>query len=87
MKISFSRLKKANRFNYKPRYYDAEKEADAKRKKEIERNIQNPERIDLRREMRQKWGRHDRTRTKSRTYTLAIYVVILFVIIYYLFFK
>ena len=87
MKISFSRIQKARQFNYKPRYYDAEREADEKRKKEIELNVLNPKRIDLRREMRHKWGRHDRTRSKSRSYSLAIYVVILFVIIYFLFFK
>lgn len=87
MKISFSRIQKARQFDYKPRYYDAVKEADEKRKKEIERNIQNPERIDLRRDMRQKWGRHDRIRSKSRNYSIAIYIVLLFVIIYFIFFK
>ena len=86
MKITFLKTAKARKFNYKPRYYDAQKEADEKRKKEIEENIKNPERINLRREMRQKWGRHDRTRSKSRTYSMAIYVVLLLIILYILFF-
>ena len=82
MKISFVRVKKARKFDYKPRYYDAQKEADEKRKKEIETNIKNPERINLRREMREKWGRHDRTRNKSRNYSIAIYIAILIAILY-----
>lgn len=86
MKISFLKTAKARRFDYKPRYYDAQKEADQKRKKEIEENIKNPDRIDFRREMRSKWGRHDRTRKKSRAYSMAIYVVLLIIILYYLFF-
>ncbi|OYT14857.1 MAG: hypothetical protein B7C24_16075 [Bacteroidetes bacterium 4572_77] len=84
MKITFAKIKKARKFDYKPRYYDAQKEADEKRKKEIEANIQNPERINLRREMRQKWGRHDRTRQKSRNYSIAIYVTILIAILYFI---
>lgn len=86
MKITLFRTAKARRFDYKPRHYDAQKEADEKRKKEIEDNIKNPERVDLRREMRNKWGRHDRTRSKSRTYSIAIYIVILLIILYFLFF-
>ncbi len=82
MKISFVGIKKARKFDYKPRYYDAQKEADEKRKKEIETNIKNPERINLRREMREKWGRHDRTRNKSRNYSIAIYIAILIAILY-----
>ena len=85
MKISFIKTKKARQFDYKPRYYDAQKEADEKRKKEIEQNIMNPERINLRREMRQKWGRHDRTRSKSRNYSIAIYIAILIAISYLIF--
>jgi hypothetical protein len=86
MKISFLKTAKARKFNYQPRYYDAKKEAEEKRKKEIEDNIKNPERINLRREMHAKWGRHDRTRKKSRTYSMAIYIILLFIIIYILFF-
>ena len=86
MKITFLKTAKARKFDYKPRYYDAQKEADDKRKKEIEDNIKNPDRIDLRREMRSKWGRHDRTRAKSRSYSIAIYVILLLIILYILFF-
>jgi len=86
MKITFFRTQKARRFNYQPRYYDAQKEADEKRKREIEMNIKNPERINLRQEMREKWGRHDRTRSKSKTYSIAVYIILFLAIIYILFF-
>lgn len=85
MKVTFLKKAKARKFDYKPRYYDAQKEADEKRKREIEANIKNPERINLRREMKAKWGRNDRTRTKSKSYTTAIYVLLLFAILYYIF--
>ncbi|NPD45807.1 MULTISPECIES: hypothetical protein [unclassified Lentimicrobium] len=87
MKVTFLKTSKARKFDYKPRFYDAQKEADEKRKKEIEDNIKNPERLNLRREMQQKWGRHDRTRKKSKSYSLAIYIVLLIAIIYFMFFK
>lgn len=86
MKITLFSRAKTRQFNYQPRYYDAQKEADNKRKKEIEDNVKNPERINLRREMREKWGRHDRTRSKSKSYSMAIYIVLLILIIYILFF-
>ena len=86
MKITFLKTRKPHRFNYQPRYYDAQKEADERRKREIDMNVKNPERINLRQEMRQKWGRHDRTRSKSKVYSIAIYVVLLLAIIYILFF-
>jgi len=86
MKISFLKTARARKFDYKPRYYDAQKEADEKRKKEIEDNIKNPNRINLRQEMRNKWGRHDRTRKKSKAYTIGIYIVLLIIILYYIFF-
>jgi hypothetical protein len=86
MKITFLKTAKARKFDYKPRYYDAKKEADEKRKKEIEENIKNPDRINLRREMERKWGRGDRTRRKSRTYSMAVYLVLLIAILYIFFF-
>lgn len=86
MKVTFLKTAKARKFDYKPRYYDAKKEAEEKRKKEIEENIKNPDRVNLRREMERKWGRQDRTRTKSKAYTMAIYVVLLIAILYLYFF-
>jgi hypothetical protein len=83
MKITFLKKAKPKKFDYKPRYYDAQKEADEKRKKEIEENIKNPDRIDLRREMERKWNRKDRTRSKSKTYSIAVYIVLLIAILYF----
>jgi len=86
MKITFFSKAKARQFDYKPRYYDAKKEAEEKRKKEIENNIKNPERLSLRSEMRSKWGRHDNIRSKSKTYSIAVYIVLVVLIIYLIFF-
>lgn len=86
MKITFFSRTKARKFDYKPRYYDAQKEADEKRKKEIENNVKNPEQLNLRSEMRSKWGRHDNIRSKSKTYSLAVYIVLAILIIYLIFF-
>ncbi len=83
MKITFLKKAKPKQFDYKPRYYDAKKEADEKRKREIEENIKNPDRINLRREMERKWGRKDRTRSKSKTYSIAVYIVLLIAILYF----
>lgn len=85
MKVTFLKTAKARKFDYKPRYYDAQKEAEEKRKKEIEENIKNPDRINLRREMERKWGRRDRTRSKSKAYSMAIYVILLIAILYFYF--
>lgn len=84
MKIIFNKLKKPRQFKMKTRFYDAEKEAEEKRKKEIEENIKNPDRINFRDEIHAKWGREDRLRSKSKKYALYIYIILLLLILYYL---
>ncbi len=84
MKITFNKARKPRQFNINTRFYDAKKEAEEKRKKEIEEKIKNPERIDIRNEIRMKWARDDRTRVKSRRYALYVYIVLLAIILYYL---
>ncbi len=85
MKISLAKTPKPRQFGYKPRFYDAQKEADEKRKLEIEQNIKNPDRINLRREMQNKWGRKDSLRSNSRKYALLVYVVLLLILLYFFF--
>jgi len=84
MKITFNKARKPRKFEMKTRFYDAQKEAEEKRKKEIEDNIKNPGRIDIRREIRQKWARDDRTRVKSKKYALYFYIIALVIILYYI---
>jgi len=85
MKISFVRTARAKKYDYKPRYYDAQREADEKRKREIEENIKNPDRINFRKELSSKWSRGDHIRSKSKTYSIAIYIALLIAILYFIF--
>jgi len=82
MKVTFNKVRKPRQFTFKTRYYDEKKEAEAKRKAEIEENIKHPDRIDLRKEVQLKWRRDDRIRSKSRKYALYFYIVILLLILY-----
>nr|MDA3906841.1 hypothetical protein [Bacteroidales bacterium] len=56
---------------------------EAKRKAEIEDKIKNPDRVDIRKEIEMKWGRTDRTRSKSKKYALYFYVIVLAIILYF----
>lgn len=84
MKITFNKARKPKPFEMRTRFYDAKKEAEEKRKKEIEYNIKNPDRVDIRKEIRTKWARDDRIRVKSKKYALYIYIVLLILILYFI---
>ncbi|MBN2236545.1 MAG: hypothetical protein JW729_03240 [Bacteroidales bacterium] len=84
MKITFNKAQKPRQFSIKTRFYDEKKEHEEKRKKEIEDRIKNPDRVDFREEIKQKWGREDRLRSKSRKYALYIYIAVLALILYYI---
>lgn len=84
MKVTFNKVRKPRQFEMKTRFYDAKKEAEEKRKKEIEEKIKNPDRINLREEMARKWGREDRTRSKSKKYALYFYIFALIIILYFI---
>ncbi|MCD6178389.1 MAG: hypothetical protein J7K39_00645 [Bacteroidales bacterium] len=84
MKVTFGKINKHRKFEMKTRYYDEKKEAEEKRKKEIEDNIKNPDRINIRKEMRKKWARDDRTRAKSKKYALYFYIFVLIIVLYFI---
>lgn len=84
MKITFNKVHKPRQFAIKTRFYDAQKEAEEKRKKELEDKIRNPDRIDFREEIKQKWGRDDHLRSKSKKYALYVYIVLLALILYFM---
>lgn len=84
MKITFNKVRKPRQFEMKTRFYDAKKEAEKKRKAEIEDNIKNPERVNLRKEMARKWGREDRARSKSKKYALYFYIFVLIIVLYFI---
>ncbi|RLD38460.1 MAG: hypothetical protein DRI74_03790 [Bacteroidetes bacterium] len=84
MKVTFGKINKHRKFEMKTRYYDEKKEAEEKRKKEIEDNIKNPDRINIRKEIRKKWVRDDRTRAKSKKYALYFYIFVLIIVLYFI---
>ncbi len=84
MKVTFNKVRKPRQFNIKTRFYDAKKEAEEKRKKEIDDKINNPDRVDFRKEIRLKWGREDLARKKSKKYALYIYIILLILILYFI---
>ena len=85
MKVTFNKARKPRQFEMKTRFYDEKKEAEEKRKKEIEDNIKNPDRINIRKEMQMKWSRDDRTRVKSKKYALYFYIFALIIALYFIF--
>lgn len=84
MKVTFNKARKPRQFEMKTRFYDPKKEAEEKRKKEIEDNIKNPDRINIRKEMQMKWARDDRTRSKSKKYALYFYIIALVIVLYFI---
>lgn len=84
MKVTFNKARKPRQFAIKTRFYDEKKEAEAIRKAEIEENIKNPDRVDVRKEIRLKWQRDDRIRSKSKKYALYFYIAFLILILYFI---
>ncbi|MCD6090962.1 MAG: hypothetical protein J7J72_05640 [Bacteroidales bacterium] len=84
MKVTFNKVQKPKQFSFKTRFYDEKKEAEAKRKAEIEDKIKNPDRIDIRKEIQMKWRRDDRIRSKSKKYALYFYLFALIIILYFI---
>ncbi len=84
MKVTFGKIQKHRQFEMKTRFYDEKKETEEKRKKEIEDNIKNPDRINIRKEIHSKWVRDDRTRAKSKKYALYFYIFALAIALYFI---
>ncbi len=87
MKIVFFNRPKARQFDYKPRYYDVEKEKREQRKKELGLGgDESDKRAMFKGELQNRW-RSDRNTDKERTRRRTIiYVVLISFVIYYIFF-
>ena len=87
MKIVFFNRPKARQFDYKPRYYDVEKERREQRKKELGLGDgKTDKRTMFKGELQNRW-RSDRKTEKERTRRRTIiYVVMISLVIYYIFF-
>lgn len=87
MKIVFFNRPKARQFDYKPRYYDVEKDKREQRKKELGLGEdETTKRALFKGELKSRWrsdNKVEKERTRRRT---IIYVVFIAIVIYYLFF-
>ncbi|OYT12815.1 MAG: hypothetical protein B6I19_08280 [Bacteroidetes bacterium 4572_114] len=85
MKIVFFKTPKPKQFDYKPRYYDEEKERKEKRRKEMEQSGQGDTSF-MRSEIDRRWRTIDRkNRNKARGINLLIYLAIIALLVYFIF--
>ena len=81
MKFIFFKTQKPRRFDYKPRYYDAEKE-DAENRRKAYESDDPSERIKAQIARRWKSRRNDRAKQKSQKIMVFVYLILLFFILY-----
>ena len=87
MKVVFTRTPKPKRFNYPPRYYDAEKEHWEQRKRELNKTS-DPS--DFGRKLKRNWTRfkkNDDARKKKAGRAVLIYLAIAAALLYFVFFS
>lgn len=84
MRIVFFRRPKPKGFNYKPRYYDPEKEELEERRRQL---MQSKEEAEFRRAMDKSW-RIAEKKTKQEAFkrSLIIYLIIAALLVYFIFF-
>ncbi len=86
MKIVFFKSPKPKAFEYKPRYYDPEKEKREQRKKELGLDDTTDHRSFFKGELKRRWSRSEDTEKKSSRSRTLIYFAILLLAVYYIFF-
>lgn len=91
MKIVAFKTGKPKSFNYKPLYYNKEKEEMEERLRLLNREV-GPNEVNeekLRSRIRNSWGKRE-VKTKSKSLTskaLYIYIIIVLVLLYYIFLR
>ena len=86
MRIVFFKTPRPKHFEYKPRYYDEEKERKEKRLNEMEKSGQGDTSF-MRGEIDRRWRKIDRkNRDKARGINLLVYLVIIALLVYFVFF-
>ena len=86
MKFFFFKTTKPKAFEYKPLYYDPEKEKRELRKKELGLADSADHKSFFRGELKSKWKRSGPDDKKSSKRRTIIYLVLLLITIYYVFF-
>ncbi len=85
MQIVFFRRPKPKQFDYKPRYYDEEKERKEKRRKELEQSGSGDTSF-MKSEINWRWRRIDKkNRGKARGINLLIALAIIALLVYFIF--
>jgi|GEM_PF-659534 len=86
MEIVFFKSAKNRQFDYKPRYYDEEKERKEERRKAIEEGSEgNP--ANFKRDIERRWKRIDKkNRNKSKSVNLLVYLIVAALLVYFVFF-
>ena len=89
MKIVFFKTPKPKQFNYKPIYYDAEREALEERKRQLGIGTVDGKNPDLKTMLARNWRRRgrDTERKKSSRMSLLIFLIISLFLIYVFFFN
>ena len=86
MQIVFLRRPKPKSFEYKPLYYNEEKERQEKRRQELEKAGTGDTNF-MRGEIDRRWRKVDRqNRSKARGANLLVYLVIAALLVYFIFF-
>lgn len=87
MKLVFFKRPKPKPFNYRPLYYDPEKEALEERRKELGLIHDGDPRARLKAEIRRKWRRGgDEGRSTYQGIRIIIYLFIIVLSVYFIFF-
>ena len=86
MKFVFLRTTKPKAFEYKPLYYDAEKEEREQRRKDLGLDDSSDHKSFYRGELKRKWRRGGGVQKKSSRIRTMIYFAILLFAVYYIFF-
>lgn len=87
MKIVFFNRPKAHQFDYKPRYYDVEKDKREQRKKELGLgDDEGTKRAMFKGELKSRWRSDNKAEKERNRRRTIIYVVFIAIVIYYIFF-
>ena len=86
MKLVFFKKPQAKKFDYKPRYYDQEKDEREKRKKELGYSDEDSSTF-FKGELKRRWKQdHARLQKEKKSYRSVIYLVMLSFMVYVIFF-
>ncbi len=87
MKITFLKRTKPKAFEYKPLYYDKEKDDREKRKRELGLDNSHDRSTMMKGELQRRW-RKDKTNTKEKTSSMRFFIYLLIAVmsVYLIFF-